>query len=357
MLTHIVAIMLLGLSITFAQPKKWYAVTGDSMHFTPERASFMYFANSELAARETTILCYVKQGFWWKTPTQVDYRFSVDSIVGRGDKRKIMFSVAHKDSVSNWFWISEHPLVWTPGVTYQPFVWDTLGRTTDSTLKVSHWLTYAQKVWIDNPGAWIIFSDSSNPAITWEEHYPGNPYDWKAMIRLQKILGDPTKNSGLNQQAVLMMSLTQVPNDSLYYTFVGEPSIMINSKDMQKSVNISTRDSVGVTWSYSTMSENGTIYCPFNVYHAGTFYPWVQAIGFDTGTDSWYYRLDSLAEVIFDIGTPDSTGWQPLRQRDTAGLPQPASYVLTAGAHHFIFRGREAGALLGSVRLYREGEK
>jgi hypothetical protein len=241
-------LLLLVTSTVFSQPKVWVNLKGDSLHWSPNRAAFMYFQLCEEAARETTILVYIKQGFYWKAPLErvwglpcdardscwtdytTIYHFTIDSIIGRGDQRKALFSWARKAcNDSGWIWIVEKlgDFVQDPnkptGNGFAPRLFDTLGRTTDSTFKVSRWLTYSRKLLDPISGGWYIYSGMT-PVVEWCDVFEGNSYRWYVWIRMEKILGDPTKNFGWDQRAVLKMRLYQGPNDSLYRAVVGDVS-------------------------------------------------------------------------------------------------------------------------------------
>jgi hypothetical protein len=220
-----------------SQPKVRVNVRGDSCLFSPRRAAFMYFCNNEQAVRETTILVYIKQGFYWQAPRTYDttsrrwyeaeYHFSIDSITGRGDNRKALFTEGYKVDSGNpltWVWIVKRLGTFIPdtarvGAGYAPVLWDTLARYSDSTRKVSIWLTYSRRIFDPNYG-WYTYAGTT-PVEEWWGWWEGKPYNWRATIRMEKILGDPTKNFGWDQRAVLKMALFQVPNDSLYQAVVG----------------------------------------------------------------------------------------------------------------------------------------
>jgi len=242
-------LLLLFTSTVLSQPKVWVNLKGDSLYWSQKRAAFMYFNLCEEAARETTIFCYIKQGFWWKAPDErlwsattcggkdsawitysIDYHFSFDSVTGRGDQRKALFSWARKTcDDSSWIWIVEKRGVFVPdslglGGGSAPNLYDTLGRTRDSTVKISRWLTYARKVLDQNGHGWYIYSAGPTPVEEWSDSFKGKPYDWYVHIRMEKILGDPTKNRGWDQRAVFKMKLYQMPNDSLNRAVVGDVS-------------------------------------------------------------------------------------------------------------------------------------
>jgi len=248
MIQRVLVLLVLALTVANSQPKQWYVVRGDSMKWNPHRAALLYFMKCEEAARETTILVYIKQGFWWTAPDEkiwspvtcngtdsawitysIDYHFTIDSIIGRGDQRKALFSWARKtcdDSGKEWVWLVERQGEWiaNPSGGHSAVAsWDTLGRTTDSTLKLSRWLTYSRKVLDLNGNGWYTYAGAT-PVEEWCDVFEGSPYRWYVWIRMEKILGDPTVNNGWNQRAVLKMKLYQGPNDSLYRAVVGDVS-------------------------------------------------------------------------------------------------------------------------------------
>ena len=177
-------------------------------------------------------MCYIKQGWWWKTPAwydtsakatyQLDYHFTFDSVSGRGDQRRALFSFAFKacDTTGrDWIWRVERrapfvPDTLNPGWQTSLTLWDTLGRTVDSTQKIGRWLTYSRKMLDPVSGGFYTYAGTI-PVEEWGAWFPNSPYNWKVTIRMEKILGDPTVNNGWNQRAVFKMALFQVPNDSL----------------------------------------------------------------------------------------------------------------------------------------------
>jgi len=234
LLNRYLIILILFASTVFSQTKVWISLKGDSCFYTPQRAAFLYFERCSEAAKETTILVYVKQGFWWHAPEwydstvrmiyDIEYQFTIDSIIGRGDNRKVLLSTTYRylDTCSSnrgWLWLirKEGPVILdsiNKNHSYAEVFWDTLGIMPDTLRKISRWLTYSRKILDQTFGVFYIYAGST-PVEDWEEDFPGKPYNWRVKIRLEKILGDPTKNFGWDQRAVLKMSFFQVPNDSL----------------------------------------------------------------------------------------------------------------------------------------------
>jgi hypothetical protein len=109
-------------------------------------------------------------------------------------------------------------------------------------------------------------------------------------------------------------------------------------------------------WEISTsVTDSGTAAWTFTAPTVGTYYVWGRVLSPDAQHDSFYVKMDSGAEDVYDT----SQGiWQPYLQwtrvngRGTTGIPltlNPRTFSLSAGSHTLTFRGREAGTILDRV--------
>lgn len=220
-----------------SQPTRYVQPRQDSCKFSPSNAARMWFAEWETARPETTVYVYIRQGFTFKAPLwqdssgcyrDVDYHFTLDSITGRGDKRKALLSVAWKTPDSaDWVWTVRRMGEWVPdslfgGHRSATAYLDTLGITTDSTRKQGQWITYMRRFFDPTFNKWYTYADAAEPPVDIWMQWPCGQYRWRLRLRMEKILGDPLENFGWNQRAVLKMALYQMPSDSLYRASVGE---------------------------------------------------------------------------------------------------------------------------------------
>lgn len=219
MMKAAVAILLFSAQL-FAQPRVYVDVPLDSLKWSPKAAMISWLLNKELNSPEKTVLCYIKQGFWWKYRDSIEYRFSIDSIKGRGDKRQALFGIAWKTRDSTkWYWYTQLRREPPAGVTYDSVLYDSIfvGPTGDSTTKITRWLTYMPKLFDKTLNTWYFPADTTGPPIDQMFVFGEDSTHVNHMIiRLDKILGDPTRNFGWDQRAVLKISYMEVATDSLW---------------------------------------------------------------------------------------------------------------------------------------------
>jgi hypothetical protein len=136
------------------------------------------------------------------------YQFRVDSIVGRGDKRQVLFTVKQKlQNPGQWIWLKERYLGLIPDSLYWKYMRvDTVGLTTDSTYMYSTWLKYLTN---DDAGSFFQY-----PIV-----YIQNQYSLQ--VWLEKILGDPTKPLQ-TQQCKLHFQMRQQPPPTWMNKFINK---------------------------------------------------------------------------------------------------------------------------------------
>jgi hypothetical protein len=99
----------------------------------------------------------------------------------------------------------------------------------------------------------------------------------------------------------------------------------------------------------SAVAESGKGVWSFSVPSAGTYVIWCRVKSPNASTDSFWVKMDSGAEDIYD--TAEGTwqpGWQWTRVngRNGTGVPltlNPRTFSLAAGTHSLTLRTREAG--------------
>jgi len=100
-------------------------------------------------------------------------------------------------------------------------------------------------------------------------------------------------------------------------------------------------------YAYSTAADQGTISFALNIAKAGNYWVWCRVLSPDTGSDSFFVRMDGAAEDIYPTAINQwSSAWQ--WSRLNAG-GSPRSYTLAQGAHTLVFRCREAHTLLDAL--------
>jgi len=130
-----------------------------------------------------------------------EVKISVDSIVGRGANRKAKIILSHKTDSSAYWKITGH---------------DTSGQvliehaTLDSTSANYAWLGYTYDI---DPNCKIHTNqfDYFSGAI-WGRHWGAGDVDMVMDMRMQKILGDPTVNSGYDQRVLLRIRAHEAPS-------------------------------------------------------------------------------------------------------------------------------------------------
>jgi hypothetical protein len=97
----------------------------------------------------------------------------------------------------------------------------------------------------------------------------------------------------------------------------------------------------------SAVAESGTGAWTFSVPSAGTYVVWCRVKSPNSSEDSFYVKMDSGAEDIYDTAEGVwGPGWQWTRVngRGGTGVPltlNPRTFSLSAGSHSLRLRGRE----------------
>ena len=113
----------------------------------------------------------------------------------------------------------------------------------------------------------------------------------------------------------------------------------------------------------SATADTGTANYTFTVPSgsAGTYYVWGRVLSPTTGTDSFYVKIDSGTEDVYDTvcATGPSASWQWTKVNGRTGVTTPCSitgsnsyprtFSLSAGNHTLTFRGREANTKLDRI--------
>jgi hypothetical protein len=110
-----------------------------------------------------------------------------------------------------------------------------------------------------------------------------------------------------------------------------------------------------------TLSANaGTDAFTFTAPSDGTYYVWGRVRAVDEVHDSFYVKMDSGSEDVYDVVTSWGTSWQwtRLNGRNGTSTPRtlnPRTFSLSAGSHTLTFRGREADTWLDRVIVTNDG--
>lgn len=144
--------------------------------------------------KQDTLFIYLTHSFYWQDSTRREVKFTLDSIRGRGASRQAMLTYTVK---------TPNPALWTR--TYIPYG-DSVyvsTPTTDSTHISSTWLRYT------GPGygeqEWFMFF-GNNTVLS---------------VSMIKVLGDPTKNNGFDQQAMLVFKYKESVRTQWFDWFKG----------------------------------------------------------------------------------------------------------------------------------------
>lgn len=106
---------------------------------------------------------------------------------------------------------------------------------------------------------------------------------------------------------------------------------------------------------YTTVPNSGASTLSFTIPTAGQYYIWARVKAPSSATDSFFVRVDSGVENIFDVAGVN--GWSPqwqwrllnARVGNTVAAINPWMQNFTAGAHTIRVRGREAFTYLDRV--------
>jgi len=105
----------------------------------------------------------------------------------------------------------------------------------------------------------------------------------------------------------------------------------------------------------TSTANTGTAAWFFSVPTGGTYYVWGRVRGVDPQHDSFFVKMDSGAEDIYDIAEGTwSPNWQWTRLNGRGGTStpltiNPRTFSLSAGNHSLRFRGREVDSGLDRV--------
>ena len=105
----------------------------------------------------------------------------------------------------------------------------------------------------------------------------------------------------------------------------------------------------------TSTTDAGTAAWTFSVPSAGTYYVWSRVLSATEKQDSFYVKMDSGAEDVYDTaqGTwSPNWQWTRLNGRGGTGMPltiNPRTFSLSAGSHTLTFRGRETSTLLDRI--------
>lgn len=201
-------LLLLIPTLGFSQSKKFITIPVNVPSYTLEEAVTTW-GNVWLygpAIKDTAVWVYITQSVYWKRYglDTIEYKFTVDSIRGRGDRREVC--------LARWF-KSKDPNQWGVWWCDTSASWVKLYTTTDS--------SSVNKMWIrpkPTDGVNTLFPDGRS--ATW---YPGSTWGtyWGAdsttlQISFDKVIGDPTVNQGLLQRALLRFKYYRYLNRLVY---------------------------------------------------------------------------------------------------------------------------------------------
>lgn len=197
-------------TLAIAQPHRTVVLPMVPMNYTVNHASKVWFDQYQTTMAESTLAVYIKDGFYWQPDSATSrYYFSIDSIIGRGGNRSALFSYLYKTTDTSRWYNFLNTCDTCGGLTLTK-----LTSRSDSSMRVSKWLTYSQKLLDMQKGEWYIYAPGGVApkefCLAWA--IPSR----QLRIRMEKILGDPTVNFGWNQQAILKLSYYEIPSDSLW---------------------------------------------------------------------------------------------------------------------------------------------
>ena len=160
-----------------SQPRQYIEPSKLDWFYNDTLAARAYYNLWEQSAKDTVVNIYVYKSVYWKALNGWDMKFSIDTIIGRGDRRQALFTITRKTSL---------PFEWRAYKVNYRVISDTITAlhidsttTIDSTHRRSVWLAYETA-----PVAGGMELVMDNETMT---------------VYLEKILGDPTKFNGLNQ--------------------------------------------------------------------------------------------------------------------------------------------------------------
>ena len=111
----------------------------------------------------------------------------------------------------------------------------------------------------------------------------------------------------------------------------------------------------------TTSANAGTDSWTFSVPSSGTYYVWGRVRSTDGYHDSFFVRMDSGGEDVYDTSQDSwSNSWQWTRLNGRGGTStpltiDPRTFSLSSGSHTLTFRGREADTWLDRVIVTNDG--
>ena len=121
--------------------------------------------------------------------------------------------------------------------------------------------------------------------------------------------------------------------------------------------SVSDSTAFGGKYAVTTVANSGTGAWTFNAPVSGTYYIWCRIKTANPDQDSFFVKMDSGAEDIYDAAGGVWSGtwhWTRLNGRGSSGQPlaiDPRTFSLTTGSHSLTFRGRETLTQLDRVIL------
>lgn len=199
-------------SVGVGQSKKYVYPHYNIPDFTIQRAVSAWMINWYLnGVRDTTTWVYVTQSVYFpkfyydslgNVKDTVEFKFSVDSVRGRGDKREILLRRTYKTSTDSLWYATKRDTGMAEMVN--------LGPTLDSTNQHSKWMKPTPyegqaSTWNGRPitiyptDVWLMgFGDRTQLSLTFD-----------------KVIGDPTVSFGALQRAQLRLKYSQTFPDSV----------------------------------------------------------------------------------------------------------------------------------------------
>jgi hypothetical protein len=207
-----------------SQPKRFITIPNNAWEYTEARAAQVYMATREDYLIDTVLKINPNKSVYWVVNQYPDtvivsdadryktYVFTIDSIVGRGDKRQALLTIKIpiKNNAGQWIRYKER-YVALPDSSYRS-IYDSVGVTLDSTLQRATWLWYTTF-----PG--VHTANSKGVGIgKFEDLELG--YNKYLTIWLEKVLGNPTENKGMDQQAMLHFQLKEGPPKDFIFKYL-----------------------------------------------------------------------------------------------------------------------------------------
>jgi hypothetical protein len=118
--------------------------------------------------------------------------------------------------------------------------------------------------------------------------------------------------------------------------------------------SVSDATAFGGKYAVTTVANSGTGAWTFTAPVSGTYYVWCRVKTLNPDQDSFFVKMDSGAEDIYDAaGSVWSSSWHWTRLNGRGGggplTINPRTFSLTAGTHTLTFRGREVQTELDRI--------